>query len=106
MIIFLYAMRENKFFSPVARIQEDRKHTVCTTGPYRFVRLPGYIGMIIGTMGFPFLFLSVWSCIPVALSVVNLIVRTALEDRFLESQLKGYRDYKQTTRFRLIPGLW
>lgn len=104
--LFLRAMKENRFFSAVARIQKDREQSVCTSGPYRVVRHPGYIGMIIGTLGFPFLFLSIWAAIPTALSIVNLIIRTAMEDRFLSEELAGYKEYQLKTRFRLIPGLW
>ncbi|MGZ3697437.1 MAG: methyltransferase family protein [Bdellovibrionota bacterium] len=106
MAIFLRAMTENHFFSAVVRIQTDREQSVCTTGPYRLVRHPGYVGLIIGTLGFPFLFVSVWSVIPTLLSVATLIARTAMEDRFLEAQLKGYRDYQRITRYRLVPGIW
>ncbi len=104
--LFLRAMEENRFFSAVARIQKDREQSVCTSGPYKIVRHPGYIGMIIGTLGFPFLFLSIWATIPTALSIVNLIIRTAMEDRFLAEELAGYKEYQLKTRFRLVPGLW
>ncbi len=106
MSIFLRAMTENKFFSSVVRIQDDRKHLVCSSGPYKIVRHPGYLGMIIGTMGFPFLFLSFWSIVPTLLSVANLLVRTVMEDRFLAKELGGYRAYQNTTRFLLIPGVF
>lgn len=106
MVIFLLALKENQFFSAVVRIQSDRGHTVCKTGPYSVVRHPGYAGMIIGTLGLPLLLTSVWSGIPSLLSVVLLVARTRLEDATLENELLGYRDYQRTTRFRLLPALW
>lgn len=42
-----WAMVENAYFSMVVRIQDDRGHKVCNTGPYRFVRHPGYLGSLI-----------------------------------------------------------
>jgi protein-S-isoprenylcysteine O-methyltransferase Ste14 len=104
--LFLRALKENRFFSSVVRIQTDRGHTVCTTGPYRWVRHPGYVGMIIGTLAMPLLFTSAWSALPVLLSVIVLVVRTRLEDRTLAAELPGYEDYARSTRYRLIPGLW
>lgn len=104
--LFLWALRENSFFSAVVRIHTDRGHTVCTTGPYRIVRHPGNLGMIIGTLGFPLLFQSTWSFVPAGLSVIALLVRTHLEDALLKTELEGYREYCAQTKYRLIPGLW
>jgi protein-S-isoprenylcysteine O-methyltransferase Ste14 len=106
MILFLLALKENRFFSTVVRIQNDRKQTVCRTGPYGVIRHPGNLGMIIGTIGFPLLFMSAWSAIPVLLSVIVIVIRTHLEDIFLKEELEGYREYQRITRFRLIPGMW
>jgi protein-S-isoprenylcysteine O-methyltransferase Ste14 len=106
MSIFLLALRENRFFSAVVRIQTDRGQTVCTTGPYSVVRHPGNAGMIIGTMGLPFVLMSVWAMVPAVLSVVLLVTRTHLEDLLLQNELEGYREYKQKTRFLLMPGIW
>jgi protein-S-isoprenylcysteine O-methyltransferase Ste14 len=106
MAIFLLALRENRFFSAVVRIQGDRGQTVCRTGPYRAIRHPGNAGMIVGTLGLPLLFLSAWSAIPAALSVALLVARTRLEDAALADELDGYRDYRRATRFRLVPGIW
>jgi len=105
-VLFLLALKENRFFSAVVRIQTERGHSVCSTGPYSVVRHPGYAGMILGTMGLPLLFMSVWSGIPALLSSILLIVRTRLEDVALEKELPGYQDYQRATRFRLVPGLW
>jgi len=106
MTLFLLALKENRFFSSVVRIQRDRGHTVCDSGPYRVVRHPGSAGMIIGTLGIPLLLMSAWSAIPTALFVAVMIARTHLEDCALENELEGYRAYQQSTRFRLVPGLW
>ncbi len=104
--IFLLALKENRYFSAVVRIQSDRGHTVCSSGPYAVIRHPGNAGMIIGTIGLPLLFMSAWSSIPALLSAVLMIVRTRLEDAVLENELEGYRAYQRTTRFRLVPGVW
>jgi protein-S-isoprenylcysteine O-methyltransferase Ste14 len=106
MTIFLMALKANRFFSAVVRIQNDRKQTVCKTGPYIVIRHPGNAGMIIGTIGLPLLFMSVWSAIPVLFSVIAIVIRTHLEDILLREELEGYRDYQRVTRFRLIPGIW
>jgi protein-S-isoprenylcysteine O-methyltransferase Ste14 len=106
MFIFLLALRENRFFSAVVRVQTDRGHTVCDTGPYSVVRHPGNAAMIIGTIGLPLVFTSAWSGIPALLSSVLLVARTRLEDVALERELLGYRDYQRSVHFRLVPGLW
>ncbi len=104
--LFLWALRENTFFSAVVRIQADRRHAVCTTGPYRVVRHPGNLGMMIGALGIPLLFQSTWGVVPAVLFAATLVVRTHLEDALLTKKLDGYADYRRQTRFRLVPGLW
>lgn len=104
--LFLAALKENRFFSSVVRIQSERGHRVCDTGPYRRVRHPGNAGMILGTLGLPLLLLSAWSAIPALVFVALMLVRTRLEDDALTRELPGYDAYRRTTRSRLIPGLW
>ncbi|MCB9000297.1 MAG: isoprenylcysteine carboxylmethyltransferase family protein, partial [Bacteroidales bacterium] len=105
-LIFLIAQKQNRFFSSTVRIQTDRGHTVCETGLYRFVRHPAYMGSILQAVGFPLLFGSVWSILPVTLSVILFLVRTSLEDKTLIAELKGYKEYTQTTPYKIIPYLW
>jgi protein-S-isoprenylcysteine O-methyltransferase Ste14 len=104
--IFCWAMITNAYFSTAVRIQSDRGHTVCRSGPYRFVRHPGYVGFILQFFGTPVLLGSVWALIPASMAAVILIIRTSLEDRTLQAELPGYQDYVQEVRYRLLPGIW
>ncbi len=104
--LFTWAMASNKFFATTVRIQKERGHTVQTGGPYRFVRHPGYASLLCSYVTTPIALGSLWACIPMALLVVNLFVRTALEDRTLQNELDGYKEYAGRVRYRLIPGIW
>lgn len=101
-----WAMLENRFFSSVVRIQTDRGHTVVTTGPYRFVRHPGYAAGIFGYLAMPLLLNSLWAFIPALLTIVLIILRTKMEDETLQAELPGYIEYMQHMRYRLLPGVW
>jgi protein-S-isoprenylcysteine O-methyltransferase Ste14 len=106
LVLASWAMVENRFFSAVVRIQEDRGHSVCQTGPYRWIRHPGYAGGILWYLITPFVFNAAWSFIPALISVIFTVVRTALEDQTLQVELPGYQAYTRQTRFRLLPGIW
>jgi protein-S-isoprenylcysteine O-methyltransferase Ste14 len=101
-----WAMRANTFFSTVVRIQEERGHRAVTGGPYRYVRHPGYVGMLLMIVAVPFILGSLWSLIPAAIAGGAMVVRTAQEDALLRAQLEGYSDYAAQTKSRLIPGIW
>jgi protein-S-isoprenylcysteine O-methyltransferase Ste14 len=101
-----WAFLENRFFSAVVRIQSDRGHVVCDTGPYKMVRHPGYSGSVLSPFAMALALGSVWTLIPAAAAVVIAVVRTALEDRTLQNELPGYRDYAGRVRYRLIPGIY
>jgi protein-S-isoprenylcysteine O-methyltransferase Ste14 len=101
-----WAMAENRFFSAVVRIQTDRGHTVCESGPYRWLRHPGYAGGILADLAIPLVLGSWWAFIPGVLTTLLIVYRTALEDRTLQQELPGYAAYAQRTRYRLWPGVW
>lgn len=101
-----YALIENRFFSGMVRIQAERGHRVVSSGPYRWIRHPGYAGALLGYLGTPFLLDSPWAFLPAAISSALLIIRTDLEDRALQAELEGYRDYARRVRYRLLPGVW
>lgn len=104
--LFAVAKRENAFFSSTVRIQAERGHQVCDTGLYRFVRHPGYLGMLMSQLAFPLVMNSYWAFVPAGIGAGLLVVRTVLEDRFLVEELPGYADYSNRTRRKLIPGLF
>ena len=101
-----WALAENRFFSSVVRIQTDRGHVVCDTGPYRFARHPGYAGNILPLFGIVLALGSVWTLIPAAVALIITVIRTVLEDQTLQEELPGYRDYARRVRYRLIPGIY
>lgn len=104
--VAVWAMRTNRFFSPVVRIQSERGHTLVTGGPYRFVRHPGYAASILGWPCAAIVIGSWWCLVPLVPLLVLLFRRTIHEDRFLHNQLPGYREYARRVRWRLLPGLW
>jgi|SRR5687768_14782385 len=102
----LWAILANRFFSSVVRVQHERGHQVVREGPYRFVRHPGYLGMLIAIVSESIVFGSMWSLVPTVAFAVVLVARTALEDRMLRNELAGYADYARSVTYRLAPGIW
>jgi protein-S-isoprenylcysteine O-methyltransferase Ste14 len=106
MFLFFRTMKENTYLSEMVRIQEERGHQVCTSGPYKYVRHPMYVGVIIFLFCFPLALGSLYSLIPAFVAVIIFFFRTALEDKTLQNELPGYKAYAEKVRYRLIPGVW
>jgi protein-S-isoprenylcysteine O-methyltransferase Ste14 len=104
--LFFGAMRTNRFFSSVVRIQSDRGHRVVDSGLYSVVRHPGYAGLMLG-MPFSGLAMGSWIAGGMGLVMSALICRRVMfEDAFLQKNLEGYSEYAQRVRHRVVPGLW
>ena len=103
----IWAMHVNRFFSSVVRIQTDRGQHVVSTGPYAVIRHPGYLAGIVVMLASG---IALGSWIAAAFLAITtlpfLLYRAITEDRILQAELPGYRDYAQRVRWRLIPGLW
>ena len=102
----IWAMAVNRYCSPVVRIQAERGHRVITVGPYRWLRHPGYAGMLVSAFCGGIVLGSWWSIVPLVPVVALFLHRTAMEDRFLRDGLEGYAGYAEAVRYRLVPGVW
>lgn len=100
------AMAVNRNLEQTVRIQADRGHRVAVTGPYRMVRHPMYLGMLVSLPSMALLLGSALAMVPALVAAILLLVRTAMEDRLLHRELAGYAQYAAATRYRLVPGLW
>jgi len=106
MVLAMWATHTNRFFSPVIRVQAERGHHVIETGPYAFIRHPGYAGTVVAFLGSALAFGS-WLAVALAVPYAALVAhRTLIEERFLQENLTGYSDYFAKVRSRWIPGIW
>jgi protein-S-isoprenylcysteine O-methyltransferase Ste14 len=106
MAMVAWSLLANPFAESTVRIQPDRGQTVVSTGPYRFVRHPMYVGLILIWPAAALMWGSGWAMAVAALMLILVVWRTAKEDSFLRRELPGYQEYAALTRFRLVPGLW
>jgi len=104
--LVVWATASNAFFSATVRIQTERGHSVATGGPYRFVRHPSYVGMIAVYLGTPILLGSWWAGLLGIAAALLILLRTTLEDRTLQAELAGYKEYAAKVKYRLVPGIW
>ena len=96
--------RANTFTA--ATVQVARNQTVISTGPYAIVRHPMYAGGLLYFLGSPLALGSWWGLLAVAAFIPVLIWRLLDEESMLSAELKGYDDYRQRVRYRLVPYLW
>jgi protein-S-isoprenylcysteine O-methyltransferase Ste14 len=101
-----WAMAVNRFFEGTVRIQTNRGHQVVASGPYRYIRHPGYVGVVLQFIAVPLALGTAAAWIPALLGTLLYVCRTGLEDRTLRAELPGYADFARHTRYRLIPGIW
>jgi protein-S-isoprenylcysteine O-methyltransferase Ste14 len=105
-LVWIWAMHVNRFFSSTPRIQAERGHQLITSGPYRFVRHPGYaaafVAALVSGIGLGSWLATLFA--PVAIAM--LLWRTTVEDRLLRDKLPGYDEYAKRVRYRLFPGIW
>ncbi len=105
-VFTIWPVAENKHFESASRIQEDREQTVISTGPYEIVRHPGYLGIVLWAIAIILIFGTLAVGITATVIVVIIIIRTYLEDTMLKRDLKGYLEYTNKVKYRLLPFVW
>ena len=101
-----WAMAVNRHFESTVFVAKDGSQRVCSTGPYRVVRHPGYTAAAVGCIGYVWILGSWWALVPAGLMIVLFVVRTSLEDATLKEELPGYGEYAARTTRRLMPLVW
>jgi protein-S-isoprenylcysteine O-methyltransferase Ste14 len=96
--------KKNRYASRVVEVEKGQ--TVITSGPYRLVRHPMYLGVLIMYILSPVALGSYWAVLPALLLIFVLIARIRNEEKVLAAELAGYREYMKRVRFRLLPGVW
>jgi len=105
-VLATWAMAENNYFSSVVRIQSDRGQIVVSSGPYQYIRHPGYLSGIMFFLGTPMVLDSVYSFFPFVCIIVGFMIRIIFEEKMLIAELDGYQDYKNKVKYRLLPEIW
>jgi protein-S-isoprenylcysteine O-methyltransferase Ste14 len=100
------ALRTNAFATSVVRVQSERKHVVVDRGVYGTVRHPFYAGTPLVMAGLGLWLESYGAALFAVVPTAFVVVRLKLEERFLERELPGYREYARRVPHRLLPGIW
>ena len=103
-IMFGEVLRENEYLSRIIEVQEGQK--VVDTGLYGIVRHPMYLSTVILFLSIPLILNSIISFIIFLIYPIIIIKRIKNEEKVLEKELKGYKEYKKKVKYRLIPFIW
>src|SRR5581483_1291731 len=103
MALQMWAMVVNPFFSPDIRLQPERGHRLITCGPYRLLRHPGYLAMLVAVPASALAIGSWLALLPAAAFCLVILKRVGAEDEFLQKNLAGYSEYMSRIRGRLFP---
>jgi protein-S-isoprenylcysteine O-methyltransferase Ste14 len=101
-----WTLLSNPFASSAVRIQSERAQAVISHGPYAIVRHPMYLGVILFCLGSGLALGSPWSSLALLPVAIVFVRRTLREDRMLQDELPGYREYAARVRWRIARGLF
>jgi protein-S-isoprenylcysteine O-methyltransferase Ste14 len=102
--MFFLVLKENRYASRIIEVEQEQK--VISSGPYAIVGYPMYLGVLLIYILSPLALGSYWATIPALFIIPLLVARIRNEESVLGRELKGYKEYMQKTKYRLIPGIW
>jgi len=103
-VLYAEVLRENAYLSRTIEVQEDQK--VIDTGLYGIVRHPMYTATIILFLSMPLILASPISFLIMLLYIPLIAKRIRNEEAVLEQGLKGYTEYKQRVKYKVLPYIW
>jgi len=103
-VLYAEVMRENVWLSRTVEVQENQQ--VIDTGLYGIVRHPMYSATLLLFLSMPLVLGSPWAFAVMLLYVPVIALRIRNEEQVLERDLKGYTEYKQRVRYKVIPFIW
>ena len=103
-LLYAEVLRENTFLSRTIEVNDNQK--VIDTGLYGIVRHPMYLITIILFLSMPLILGSLISFIIFLIYPLIIIKRINNEEKVLERELKGYREYQTKVKYKLIPFIW
>ena len=102
--MYAEVMRENVWLSRTVEVQENQQ--VVSTGLYGIVRHPMYAATLLLFLSMPLVLASPWSFVIMLIYIPIIALRIRNEEQVLERELKGYTEYKQRVRYKVIPFIW
>ncbi len=103
-VMYAEVMRENAYLSRTVRVQEGQK--VIDSGLYGIVRHPMYSATVLMFLMIPLILGSLFSFLIFLVYPFVIAARIKNEEKLLEAELDGYKEYKQKVKYRLIPFIW
>ena len=103
-VLYAEVMRENVWLSRTVEVQENQQ--VVSTGLYGIVRHPMYAATLLLFLSMPLVLASPWSFVIMLIYIPIIALRIRNEEQVLERELKGYVEYKQHVRYKVIPFIW
>jgi protein-S-isoprenylcysteine O-methyltransferase Ste14 len=104
LVMVVLVIIQNNYAATTVRVESGQ--TVVSSGLYGLVRHPMYTANVIMMIGLPLALGSYWGLVFVAPGLMVLASRIRDEEKLLEGELTGYREYTQKVRYRLVPGMW
>lgn len=103
-IMYAEVLRENMYLSRTVEVNENQK--VVDSGLYRIVRHPMYTSTIFLFLSMPLVLDSIFSFAIMLIYPIVIIFRITNEEKVLENELEGYKEYKEKVKYKIIPLIW